>query len=131
MDVDYLPLLLSRSWRDRANSLRGWIARMPAGPVMSVRLVERNCCGKSWHIHFDYLLAFTFHSACWHGVVGTIWKFSLAALNELPINYVLPSTVIIRRHLGDQERKFLSHIHADKEFLSDISIPVSERENNL
>src|SRR5580765_5166768 len=67
--------------------------------VVSACLIQRNICGKSSYVHL------TSPFGC------------------------LASTVIVRRHLGDQERKLLSHIAADKKLLRKIGVSIGERKD--
>ena len=41
------------------------------------------------------------------------------------------STIIIRRHLGNQEREFLGHIDADERLFRDVRVPISESEDHI
>src|SRR5215813_2307409 len=64
---------------------------------MANSFINRLLCRKSWHLHFIYLVFLDFNS-----------------------------TIKIRRHLCNQERKLLCHIYAHKELLCNIGTTVCE-----
>ena len=69
--------------------------------VIISRRIDRCFSGKSWHIHDTYLLSFS----------------SL--------------TIIVRRQFGDQERKLLGHIAANRKLLSKIGVAVGIGDDDI